>query len=154
MGGTYEIPVKAGLLDSDFVEQLKNSGTYNEDSFDREYKSCWTGDVENAFFSSDVFDKHRTLILAENEESKKRNKDTFYVLGIDVGRLGCSSEIIVFKVNPSTAGGAIKNIVNIFTFDADHFEDQAIAIKRLYYKYHALAIAIDANGLISSPLYW
>ena len=50
MGGTYEIPVKAGLLDSDFVEQLKNSGTYNEDSFDREYKldlyslnnkNCW-----------------------------------------------------------------------------------------------------------------
>ena len=87
LGGTYEIPVKAGLLDSDFVEQLKNSGTYNEDSFDREYRSQWTGDVENAFFSSEVFDKHRTLILAE-EEAKKKTKDTFYVLGVDVGRLG------------------------------------------------------------------
>lgn len=79
--------------------------------------------MENAFFSSEVFDKHRTLILAENEVTKKKNKDTFYVLGVDVGRLGCTSEIIVFKVNPSTAGGAIKNVVNIFTFDADHFED-------------------------------
>ena len=146
LGGTYEIPVKAGLLDSDFVEQLKNSGTYNEDSFDREYRSQWTGDVENAFFSSEVFDKHRTLILSENE-AKKKNKDTYYVLGVDVGRLGCTSEIIVFKVNPSTAGGATKNVVNIYTFDADHFEDQAIAIKRLYYKYHALCVAIDANGL-------
>lgn len=146
LGGTYEIPVKAGLLDSDFVEQLKNSGTYNEDSFDREYRSQWTGDVENAFFSSEVFDKHRTLILSESE-AKKKNKDTFYVLGVDVGRLGCTSEIIVFKVNPQTAGGATKNVVNIYTFDADHFEDQAIAIKRLYYKYQALCVAIDANGL-------
>lgn len=146
LGGTYEIPVKAGLLDSDFVEQLKNSGTYNEDSFDREYRSQWTGDVENAFFSSEVFDKHRTLILAE-EEAKKKTKDTFYVLGVDVGRLGCTTEIIVFKVNPASAGGATKNVVNILTFDADHFEDQAIAIKRLYFKYSALVVAIDANGL-------
>lgn len=146
LGGTYEIPVKAGLLDSDFVEQLKNSGTYNEDSFDREYRSVWTGDVENAFFSSEIFDKHRTLILSE-DECKKKNKDTYYVLGVDVGRLGCTSEIVVFKVNPSTGGGSIKNVVNIFTFDADHFEDQAIAIKRLYYKYQVLAVAIDANGL-------
>ena len=38
MGGTYEVPVKEGLLNEDFVDQLKLSGTYNDDSFDREYK--------------------------------------------------------------------------------------------------------------------
>lgn len=58
-----------------------------------------------------------------------------------------TTEIIVFKVNPASAGGATKNVVNILTFDADHFEDQAIAIKRLYFKYSALVVAIDANGL-------
>jgi hypothetical protein len=38
MGGTYETPVVEGLLDEDFVDQLKSNGTYAEDSFDREYK--------------------------------------------------------------------------------------------------------------------
>jgi len=35
MGGTYETPIKEGLLNEDFVDQLKLSGTFNEDSFDR-----------------------------------------------------------------------------------------------------------------------
>ena len=35
MGGTYETPIVEGLLDEDFVEQLKLAGTFNEDSFDR-----------------------------------------------------------------------------------------------------------------------
>jgi hypothetical protein len=38
LGGTYEVPVKEGLLEEDFIDTLKLSGTYNEDSFDREYK--------------------------------------------------------------------------------------------------------------------
>ena len=52
MGGTYETPVKEGLLDENFVEQLKLQGTFSEDSFDREYRSRWCGDAENAFYSS------------------------------------------------------------------------------------------------------
>ena len=38
MGGTYETPVAEGLIADDFVSQLKLQGTFNEDSFDREYK--------------------------------------------------------------------------------------------------------------------
>lgn len=38
IGGTYETPITEGLLDADFVNQLKLQDTYNEDSFDREYK--------------------------------------------------------------------------------------------------------------------
>jgi len=45
MGGTYETPIKEGLLNEDFVDQLKLSGTFNEDSFDREYRSIWSGDA-------------------------------------------------------------------------------------------------------------
>jgi len=39
IGGTYETPVTEGLLNEDFVDQLKVSGTYNDESFDREYRS-------------------------------------------------------------------------------------------------------------------
>jgi hypothetical protein len=35
MGGTYVTPVKEGLLDEDFVDQLKMQGTFNDASFDR-----------------------------------------------------------------------------------------------------------------------
>jgi len=35
IGGTYETPIVEGLLNEDFVDQLKLSGTFNEDSFDR-----------------------------------------------------------------------------------------------------------------------
>ena len=38
MGGTYDTPVAAGLLDEDFVQQLRLQGTFNEESFNREYK--------------------------------------------------------------------------------------------------------------------
>lgn len=49
-------------------------------------------------------------------------------------------------------GAAIKNLVNIYTFDDMHFEDQAIELKKLYYKYKARRLVIDANGLKISPL--
>lgn len=51
IGGTYVTPVTEGLLDEDFVDQLKMTGTFNEDSFEREYQpheqyslnieNCW-----------------------------------------------------------------------------------------------------------------
>lgn len=147
MGGTYETPVVEGLLDEDFVDQLKVQGTYNEDSFDREYRSVWSGDAENAFFSGEKFDKYRVLLQPEKEYSGRSAKSAYYVLGVDVGRIGCTSEVCVFKVTPQPAGPAIKSLVNLYTFEAEHFEDQAIHIKKLYYQYHARKAAIDANGL-------
>ena len=82
MGGTYETPVKEGLLDEDFVDQLKLQGTYNDDSFDREYRSIWSGDVENAFYSAEKFDKHRVLLQPEYEYSGRSSKTAYYVLGV------------------------------------------------------------------------
>lgn len=35
----------------------------------------------------------------------------------------------------------------MYTMSDEHFEDQAITLKRLYYKYKAQCIVIDANGL-------
>ena len=147
IGGTYKTPITEGLLDEDFVDQLKLAGTFNEDSFDREYCSKWTGDAENAFYSSEKFDKHRVLNLPEYEYSGRSSKSAYYVLGVDVGRIGCTSEVCIFKVTPQPQGTALKSLVNIVTFDAEDFEYQAIHIKKLYYKYKARMIAIDANGL-------
>ena len=147
MGGTYETPVIEGLLNEDFVDQLKMSGTFNEESFDREYKSIWSGDAQNAFYSSEKFDKYRVLNVPEYEPTGRSNKNAFYVLVVDVGRLGCTTEVCVFKVTPQPKGTAIKSLVNLFTYDAEDFEMQAIHIKKLFYTYKARIAAIDANGL-------
>ena len=61
LGGSWRVPVMEGLLDKAFVRELKMDGTFNEASFEREYESRWTGDVESAFFSSDAFERNRVL---------------------------------------------------------------------------------------------
>ena len=147
IGGTYETPVKEGLLNEDFVDQLKISGTYNDASFDREYRSIWSGDVENAFYSAEKFDKHRVLLQPEYEYSGRSSKNAFYVIGVDVGRIGCTTEACIFKCTPQPQGSALKTLVNIYTYEAEDFEVQAINLKKLYYKYKARVLAIDANGL-------
>lgn len=147
MGGTWETPVTEGLLDENFVDQLKLQGTYSEDSFDREYCSKWSGDAENAFYSSEKFDKYRILLQPEHEYSGRSSKTAYYVIGVDVGRFDCTTEACVFKVTPQPQGPSLKSLVNIYTYEAEHFEQQAIHIKRLFYKYHARTIAIDANGV-------
>lgn len=147
MGGTWRIPVVMGLQPKTFVNDLKNDSTFNEASFGREYESKWTGTVEDAFFDGERFDRCRKLLQAESEASGRSSKNAYYILAVDVGRRGCQTVICVFKVTPSPEGPSVKSLVNIYDLNEDHFEDQAINIKKLYYKYNARRIVIDGNGL-------
>ena len=147
MGGTWRIPVVMKLQPKTFINDLRNDSTFNEASFGREYESKWTGTVEDAFFDGERFDRCRKLLQPEYEASGRSSKNAYYVLAVDVGRRGCQSIICVFKVTPSAEGQSIKSLVNIYDLNEDHFEDQAIKIKKLYYQYKARRIVIDANGL-------
>ena len=147
MGGTWRIPVLMKLLDKNFVRDLKLDGTFNESSFDREYESKWSGSIEDAFFRAEHFDRNRILKQPEYEYSGRSVKSAYYILAVDVGRKGCDTVVCVFKVTPQTAGVSLKTLVNIYTLHDEHFEDQAIALKKLYYKYKAKRIVIDGNGL-------
>ena len=147
LGGTWRVPVMEKLLKKSFIEELKLDGTYNDASFAREYESEWSGDSDDAFFSAEKFDKHRVLLQPEYEFSGRSSKSAFYVLGIDVGRFGCTTEVCVFKVTPQIQGTALKALVNLYTYEAEDFEKQAIHIKKLFYKYKAKRAAIDANGV-------
>lgn len=147
MGGTYKIPVLVKLLDKNFVKDLKMDGTFNESSFAREYESKWSGTVEDAFFNSESFDRNRILKQPEKEASGRIGKGGFYVLSMDVGRKGCDSVVCVFKVTPQPQGVSLKQLVNIFTLSDEHFEDQCIKVKKLFYKFKAKRFVIDGNGL-------
>lgn len=146
MGGTYRVPVLMKLLDKNFVKDLKMDGTFNESSFAREYESVWSGTVEDAFFNSEVFDRNRVLKQPEYEASGRASKSSYYVLSMDVGRKHDASVVCVFKVTPQAQGSALKQLVNIYTFDDEHFEDQAIKVKKLFYKYNARRLVVDGNG--------
>lgn len=147
LGGDYQLAILEGAVKADMIDEMKLNGTYNEASFDREYGSVWSGDAENAYFSSDIFEKHRILLQPEYEHSGRSSKNAYYVVAVDVGRRGCNSEAAIIKVTPQPQGDAIKSLVCIYSLTAEHFETQAIHIKKLYYKYKARTVVIDANGL-------
>lgn len=147
LGGTWRTPVAEGLQSKTFIQDQKSEGTYNEASFEREYESKWSGTVEDAFFNGEHFTRNRILNQPEYEASGRSSKAAYYILAVDVGRKGCDSVVCVFKVTPQPQGAAIKSLVNIYTLSDDHFEDQAIQLKKLYYKYKARRLVVDANGL-------
>ena len=147
MGGTYRIPVLVKLLDKNFIKDLKMDGTFNEISFAREYESVWSGSIEDAFFNSEAFDRNRILKQPEKEASGRIGKNGYYILSMDVGRKGCDSVVCVFKVTPRSQDVSIKQLGNTYTIHDMHFEDQAINVKRLFYKYKERRLVIDGNGL-------
>ena len=147
LGGSWRVPVIFGLLDKNFVRDLKMDGTFNEDSFEREYESKWTGDIESAFFNSERFDRNRRINLPEWKYSNKTSKDGYYVMGVDVGRFGCSTEVVIIKVTPGANEMPRKRIVNIYSFEEEHFGMQALKLKRLFQQYKCRIAVIDGNGL-------
>lgn len=148
IGGSWRIPVKMGLLDRGFTNDLKQDGTFTEESFAREYESVWQGSAIGSFFNGDVFDRMRTMKQVETKRSGNVNKDSYYVFGIDVARNQCQTVIAVIKVNPQTKGVGNKTLVNIITFESEHFGEQANEIKRQYMNYLPKYIVVDANGLV------
>lgn len=148
LGDTYRIPVLEKLQPKDFITQLKLDGTFNEASFDREFESRWSGSVDGAFFSMEKFNKYRVIEKPEYEPNGRNNEKSYYLLGVDVGRINCTTEVMVIKVSPAPTGVPLKQIVNLYSFDEEHFRAQAIKIKKLFKQYHCKIAMIDGNGLI------
>lgn len=147
MGGTWRIPVLVGLQEKGFIQDLKLDGTFNEVAFQREYESVWAGSVEDAFFNPESIDHCRILKQPEYEASGRASKASYYVISVDVGRKNDQTCACIFKVTPQAQGGDIKALINIITLDNVHFADQAITLKKLYYKYNARRLVIDGQGL-------
>lgn len=69
------------------------------------------------------------------------------MLGVDVGRFGCTTEVCVFKIAPSPTGAATKHLVNMYSMEAEHFGIQAINIKKIFSQYDCKIAVVDGNGL-------
>ena len=147
LGGTWRTPVAERLLSKDFIKELKLDGTFNKESFDREYESIWPGDVESAFFNSEDFEKHRVINAAEHKYSNKIGKNGYYILGIDVGRHGDQTEVVVLKISMLNSGYLLKQLVNIYTIPGENFILQAKEIKKIFNRFKCRAAVIDGAGM-------
>lgn len=150
-GCDYRVPMKHGLIDKSYINNLRLSPSYNEESFAREYMSIWSGSSEEAWFNFDRMQKYRKLKNPETHAIFRRDTNSFYLLAVDVGRIHDQTVVTVFKVNISNDGRFTSSIVNIIVLGknsgAKTFERQAIDIKKIIRDFNPREVVIDTNGL-------
>jgi hypothetical protein len=147
LGGSYRIPILAGLQDMDWIREMKLSGTFNPASFPREFLSKWSSGSDKAFFPADSFDRLRSIQEPVFEREENLGHGVEYFFGLDVGRLSDTSEITIVKRIPQVASASMKHLVNIVTFEKMSFPEQAVKIKQLYNKYKPQVVVIDGAGV-------
>lgn len=150
-GCDYRVPVLHGLLDKTFINKLKMSPSYNEESFAREYMSIWSGSSEEAWFNYDKLQKYRKIKNPETHSIFRSNANQFYLLSVDVGRIHDQTVVSVFRVNVSNLGKYAATLVNIIILgrqaDSKTFARQAIDLKRIIRDFNPREVVIDTNGL-------
>lgn len=148
-GGDYRISVAEGLLNLDDIRTTQADATYDASSFEREFASVWSGSVEGSFFDPDRFERRRDIEKAEWERNGRLSQDnSYYVMGVDVGRFGCTTEAVILRVDRNRdTHVSTKRVVNIYTFEEEHFGKQAIQLKKLYARYGCKAMLVDGNGI-------
>lgn len=147
LGGTYKIPIIAGLQNMDFIRQQKLNGTFNPTSFGREYLSQWSIGSENAYFPAEIFDRYRALQEPSFQREENLGRGVGYVMSIDVGRFRDQSEVVIWKYIPQMGTTSTKHLVNLVSFAGMPFDEQAVEIKLLYNKYKPERVVIDGAGL-------
>jgi hypothetical protein len=146
-GGDYRIPVRHGLLSKKYVNEIRMSSTYKEDSFAREYLSRWTGASDDSWFKEDKVSRHRRVVRAEFKAQKViSNPDVFYTISVDVGRFDNQTAIFVFKNYPQ-GDSFYKKIVNIIVTTDSHFLIQSAQIKRIAKEFEVREVTLDGNGV-------
>jgi hypothetical protein len=151
MGCDYRVPVMHGLLDRTYVNKLKTSPSYSEESFAREYLSIWSGSSDESWFNFDKLQKYRKIKNPETHAKFRSSSNSFYLISVDVGRLNDQTVACVFRVNVDNNGKHYATLVNIKvlarTAETKTFTQQAIDIKRLIRDFQPKEVVIDTNGL-------
>lgn len=149
-GVDYRVPMMHGLLDKQYINEIKMSQTVKDDSFAREYLGHFTGSVADSWFDYDKLTRYRKLVNPELTQKIKAGEDVFYFMSVDVGRLKCQTVVTVFKVYRGQDYFKCR-VVNIVVIGAGktthHFDEQALEIKRMISAYDPVEILIDTNGL-------
>ena len=149
-GCDYRVPMQCGLLPKDFLNEIKTSQTFSESSFAKEYMSRFIGSSNEAWFDYEKFLAHRRLVNPETHEIIRDGIESFYLLSVDVARLGCQTVCTVLKVFPRDDTWRC-NLVNIYILGKNEnekvFDRQVLELKRLIEHFNPKEVVIDINGL-------
>ena len=149
-GCDYRVPVLHGLLDKTFINKLKMSPSYNEESFAREYMSIWSGSSNESWFNYDKLSKYRKIKNPETHFLNRPSSTQFYILSVDVGRLNDQTVVCVFRVNV-VQGKYLATLVNLYvlgrTAETKPFSIQAADLKEIIQRFNPREVVIDTNGL-------
>lgn len=148
IGSGYELPVMHEQLELEFINGLKRKETYSTASFNREFRSQWSGSSDNSLVNLEDISNIRIL---ENAEFKNMDSNASYFLSYDVARAegnsNANSALLVFKCTPRGDGTFSKHIVNVFSNEGTHFLEQAKFLKKKVNEFKAEMLIVDANGL-------
>ena len=149
-GCDYRVPVMHGLLARDFVNKLKMSPSFNEETFAREYLSIWTGGGDESWFDFDKLQKYRKIKNPEKHANFRVGSNQYYLISVDVGRLSDQTAACIWRVN-IIQDKHYATLVNLFILgrqaEKKTFQEQAIDIKRLVNDFQPREVVIDCNGL-------
>ena len=87
IGLDYRIPAAHGLIDPTYVRNLKLSPSYNETTFAAEYLGVWLGGSDESWFDYSKLTKYRKIKNPEWIQKFREEKNVFYLISVDVGRL-------------------------------------------------------------------
>ena len=149
-GCDYRVPVMHGLLARDFVNKLKMSPSFNEETFAREYLSIWTGGGDESWFDFDKLQRYRKIKNPEKHANFRVGSNQYYLISVDVGRLSDQTVACIWRVN-ILQDKHYATLVNLFVLgrqaEKKTFQEQAIDIKRLVNDFQPREVIIDCNGL-------
>ena len=149
-GCDYRVPAMHGLLDKTYINKLKMSPSYNEESFAREYMSIWSGSSDESWFNYDKLMKYRKIKNPETHAIDRHNPNEFYLLSVDVGRISDQTVVCVFRIN-IIKDKYYATLVNLFvlgrTPETKMFSVQATDLKKIIRDFNPREVVIDTNGL-------
>ena len=150
-GCDYRVPVMHGLLDKMYINKLKMSPSYSETSFASEYMSIWGGGSDESWYDYEKLMKHRKLKNPEKRAKIRDNRNEFYLLSVDVGRISDQTCVCVWRVNVNGYGIYNAALVNLIvlgrTPQTKLFSRQAADLKEIIRDFNPREVVIDTNGL-------
>lgn len=150
-GCDYRVPMMHGLLRKDYVNKLKMSTSFNEQSFQQEYLSAWGGGSEESWFSFDQLTRHRKIKNPETHEKSGVDPNRYYIISVDVGRLRDQTCVCVFRVNIQKSGVHRATLVNLYVlgrqYETKTFQEQCVELKKIIAAFNPRNVVVDTNGL-------
>ena len=150
IGLDYRVPMKHNLITPTFVRSLKLSPSYNEATFAAEYLGAWLGGSDESWFQFDKLVKYRKLKNPEWHPKFREDKNVFYLISVDVGRLHDQTVACIWRVNIRD-NKYYSTLVNLFVLgrqaESKTFTQQAADLKKLIEVYSPREVVIDTNGL-------